>query len=390
MKATGAIKNQNQRWMTLGLLPRLRLWIQLFVTVGLQWLAGRARAGENHLEYRYEYYQENAGRMTVETHSAYFEQRLIDAVSARGEFVYDAISGATPTGAAPTSPKKVPLTDLVEERQAGNLAFDIHLWNQTFSPQIAYSTESDYESLGISLSDAIDLNQKNTTLHLGAAHNFDSVQPVTWPKSKDKESTDFLLGVSQLLSPKTIVSADFTYRTESGYLSDPYRLASFLFFGSFGFAYPENRPRYRESQIVLVSLTQFISPLNASIEGSYRFHHDSYDINSHTVTLTWHQWLGQHVMIEPMFRYYQQSAAYFYAPSFSGLTPGPGQIFSSDYRLSKFESFDYGLQLSVLVTKWLHVNAGYHRYEMHGLDGKTDPAMFPSANVFTAGIQLWF
>jgi len=34
--------------------------------------------------------------------------------------------------------------------------------------------------------------------------------------------------------------------------------------------------------------------------------------------------------------------------------------------------------------------AGYHRYEMHGLDSKTQSAMYPKANVYTVGISfLW-
>jgi hypothetical protein len=43
----------------------------------------------------------------------------------------------------------------------------------------------------------------------------------------DKDSTEGIIGVSQLLSPKTIFNADFTLGNDSGYLSDPYRLAEF-------------------------------------------------------------------------------------------------------------------------------------------------------------------
>ena len=366
---------------------RFRFCVRIGIAFGLQWISTRAR-GENHLEYRYEYYGEEGGRMTVGTHSGYFEQQLIDNVTAHGEFVYDAISGATPTGAPPVGPSnKVPLTKMTDTRYAGNAGFDIKLGANTLSPEVAYSTESDYESIGISLSDAIELNQKNTTLRLGASHNFDSVDPVTFSKAKDRETTDLLLGVSQLLSPKTILSADFTYRMENGFLSDPYRLAEF---DMFGFAYPEHRPRTRESEIFQVSLTQFITPLDASIEGSYRFQHDTYDITSHTFTLWWHQHAGKHLIIEPLFRYYQQTAASFYAASFPGIGPDTGQHFSADYRLSEFYSLDMGVQATVNVNDHVRFVAGYHRYEMHGLDNKTASSMYPTANIVTAGIQIWF
>ncbi|MEI7534563.1 MAG: DUF3570 domain-containing protein, partial [Verrucomicrobiae bacterium] len=53
---------------------------------------------EDQVDYRYEYYKEDNNRMTIQTHSVYFEQKATDAITAKGELVYDGISGATPTG----------------------------------------------------------------------------------------------------------------------------------------------------------------------------------------------------------------------------------------------------------------------------------------------------
>ena len=76
-----------------------------FVQLGLATLlpcaiAGRARA-EDHVDYRYEFYKEEGGRIEVETHSALFEKKLTDIVTVKGQVVYDAISGATPNGLPP-------------------------------------------------------------------------------------------------------------------------------------------------------------------------------------------------------------------------------------------------------------------------------------------------
>jgi hypothetical protein len=137
--------------------------------------------------------------------------------------------------------------------------------------------------------------------------------------------------------------------------------------------------------------------LNASIEGSYRFYNDTYGVVANTVGVTWHQWLlNKHLIVDPGFRFYQQSAASFYTTGFSGpfsdaLNPnGPPGMHSSDYRLSEFYSLDYGVKLTGVITDWLQVTAGYHRYAMYGQDGKTPSAMYPKANVFTAGISfIW-
>lgn len=343
--------------------------------------------GENHLDYRYEFYAEDHNRITVNTHSAYFEAKLIEQVVAKGEFTYDSISGATPTGAKPSPSGALPTVHMEDTRHAGNIGFDVTAGRHMLTPEFAYSTESDYESYGISLSDAIEFNQKNTTLRYGASHNFDRVLDNVGSRHYHaKDATEVFLGVSQLLSPKTILSANFTYGNEYGYLNDPYRIATF---DLVGFAYPEQRPGHKSKEVFLTSLTQAITPLHASIEGSYRFYHDSFGIYGHTLGVTWKQWLGKHVMIEPLFRFYEQSSASFYATSFPGLSPSGG-FYSADYRLSRLYSLDYGVRATIVATDFLRFNVGYQRYEMFGLDSKTDSRMYPAAHIVSAGLQLWF
>ena len=369
-----------------------RQW-RRYLPLGLTFSLARILRAEDHVDYRYEYYDETGDRMKIETHSVYFEQKLTDAVVAKGELVYDGISGATPTGTYRFSPnsgviKTVSIRDI---RRAGNLELDCRLGNQTITPGFAYSKESDYESYGVSLNDAIEFNDKNTILQLGVAHNFDAVQRNgnPFPEAQDKDATEAIIGVSQLLTPRTIFAAAFTFGYESGYLNDPYRQAEFIYpLHQLGVVRYENRPGNRSKEIFLTSITQFIDPLNASIEGSYRFYHDSFNIYANTVSAVWHQWLGKHVMIEPMFRFYEQGSASFYSPLFQ-TNPANLEFYSADYRLSNFYSFDTGIQATILINDHLRVTAGYHRYEMNGLDNTTSD-MYPKANVFTVGFSiLW-
>ena len=58
---------------------------------------------EDVVAYRYESYREDAGRVQVDTQTAYFETTLNPRVAVKGQFVYDAISGATPTGGPPAT-----------------------------------------------------------------------------------------------------------------------------------------------------------------------------------------------------------------------------------------------------------------------------------------------
>ena len=355
----------------------------------------RAHA-EDHVDYRYESYLEDNDRITVETHSTLFEvtlkPRLLDV---KGEFVYDAISGATPYGWSPRPTENnghVRTTQLVEERYAGNVELICQLGPLTLTPQFAISQESDYDSIGLSLNAALALNEKNTTLRAGIAHSGDRVLDAQSTRVwQDKESWDVLVGVSQLLSPKTILALDFTYGTTDGYLNDPYKYIRFegYFFPTFQH---ETRPDFRDNEIAMVTLTQFFDPLNASAELSYRFYHDSFDVNAHTATVAWYQKIGHHVILAPVFRYYRQTAANFYYASLPGYEDDPGvpRYYSADYRLSELESFTYGIQVTVLLGEHLLLDAGYKRYEMTGLDGVTSQEMYPNANIFTIGARLTF
>ncbi len=58
---------------------------------------------EDRLEYRFENYAEDDHRMHIQTHAVGFDAELFSRIAAKGLFVYDSISGATPTGEPPPS-----------------------------------------------------------------------------------------------------------------------------------------------------------------------------------------------------------------------------------------------------------------------------------------------
>src|SRR5262249_46495077 len=122
----------------------------------------------------------------------------------------------------------------------------------------------------------------------------------------------------------------------------------------------------------------------------------SFGVLSHTLALSWHQKIGKHVLVSPLFRYVHQSASDFYAPQFAGdpsnpfdPTPVP-KYYSADYRLSEMETFTFGVEASARLTDWLTLDLAYKRYDMRGLDGVTSQSAYPKANIVTVGARLWF
>jgi hypothetical protein len=387
----------------------------LALAVSLYVLQLHRALGEDHIDYRYENYREEGDRIGVDTHSLLFEQRITPWLSIRGHGVYDAISGATPTGAPPAADIKtpfpypgplsttVPLTFMHDRRWGGVFEPILSFGPHHITPQFAYSTESDYISYGGALNYSLDLNEKNTILNLGWSHNWDTILPGNSPyifSNQQKDTDDILVGVNQLLGPKTVLTANFTFRNSHGYLNDPYR--GVLFDDAFQadlnnpILYPEHRPDFRQSYIGFVSLLQYVTPLHGAIEASYRPYYDSFGVVSHTLDLSWHQKIGQRLLISPLFRYYYQTAADFYATQFPGdplnpLDPTPvPQYYSADYRLSKMETFTYGVELSGRITDWLTLDVAYKRYDMRGLDGVTSQSAYPKANIVTVGARIWF
>ena len=376
----------------------LATWLLLFA------LPQRTKA-EDRVDFGYEDYAENNGRIHVGTAGLYFESDVKSWFAINGNFIYDAISGATPTGAPPVAGSNaVPTANMDDTRYAGSLTGVFKLGNHTLSPQVSFSQESDYRSVGIALNDAIDFNEKNTTFSWGLSHTFDQILPnegedPTITSPRDKNSTDGLLGLSQVLDQNTIVGANVTLGYSDGYLSDPYKKVLFL---DFPYTPPnsptlffENRPDYKFRQVVFLSGQHYFEPVKGATEVSYRFYHDSYDIMAHTATIQWNQKIGKHAILSPLFRYYTQTAASFYGTEFPGDPTNPSvfptpQYYSSDYRLSALYSYTYGISLNVQVQKHLSLEVAYKRYEMYGTDGVTNPGQYPTANVFTGTLTIWF
>jgi hypothetical protein len=368
---------------------------------------------QNQVGYRYEYYREEGGRIGVDTSSFLFEQKVTSWLTLQGGAVYDSISGATPTGAPPAIDivvpfpppgpynTTVPLTHMYDKRYAGDLEGAMTFGPHHITPQFSYSTESDYISYGAALNYSLDLNGKNTTLNLGWAHDFDTVYPGRSPyltTSQPKNTDNVLIGVNQLLGPKTVLTGNFTFGNSTGYLNDPYRGVLFNGYPQADLndpsLFPEKRPAYRQSYIGFLSLLQYLTPLNGGLEASYRPYYDSFGIMSHTIDVRWHQKIGKRVLLSPIFRYYHQTSADFYATQFPGdpsVNPAVApQFYSADYRLSKMETFTMGIELNANVTDWLTLDVAYKRYAMRGLDGVTSQSAYPTANVVQVGARVWF
>ena len=376
-----------------------------FLTLGLalRLVYPQRAQGEGYLDLKREWYDEDHHRIHVDTSAAEAQASITKSTLARVKVIYDSISGASPNGMPPPpGSNQVPLKEMSDHRKAVDVQLSQQWGGHTLTPSFGYSLENDYESYGVGYTHSIEFNQKNTVLSLGAAGTFDRVFPKFWyGQSKQKKSGDFLIGLSQLLDPNTILTANISVGLAHGYLSDPYKAVHFTFYPDPNYPFPEVRPKERIKEVGFFSLRHYFAPLQGSAELEYRIYHDSYEVLSHTAGLTWYQNVGRHLILSPMVRYTRQSAAYFYVTELPGDPSCPmsdplcPQIaipaaYSADYRLSSMHTWTLGLKASVQLTEHIGFDVAYKRYAMHGDDHITSASAYPSANIVTGGITIWF
>jgi len=341
------------------------------------------------------------GRIAVKVNSAAVEKDLGTDTHLKLEGIIDAITGATPNGQpAPAGSDEVPLSDLTERRKAWDATLSHQFKRVNLALGVANSRESDYVSNGWSVNTLTDFNQKNTTLLIGAAGTDDDIKVFYQTRRAKKRSNDYIVGLTQLLDPRTSVSLNFTWGQQRGYLADPYKLVqkrTEIISGVFlPLTFAENRPAKREKWVAMASLNRAFPELHGAAELSYRFYHDTYDTDAHTIDLGWFQNVGRHLVVHPGLRFYDQSAAKFYHYTLDGtsITPlaGPprtnGPFYSSDYRLSDMETFTYGLKLVWSVNDALQFDAALERYDMRGKDHVTPQSAYARANIITLGARF--
>ncbi len=358
------------------------------------------RAGGD-VSYKYEDYQEDGNRIAVKTQSALINQDLTPDLHLKLQGVIDAIAGATPNGQpAPAGSDQVVLTQIHDRRKAWEADLSNQFPGINVAAGFANSRESDYVSNGWSLNTLTGFNEKNTTLLAGVAGTDDSVKVFFQSPWEKKHTIQAIVGLTQLLDPRTAVTVDVSWARVTGFLSDPYKLVQKTVEVAPGitlpFTFGENRPADRDQWTVYLGLNHAFPELNAALEAGYRYYHDTFGTDAHTVEVSWLQRLGAQVLLRPNLRFYSQTAANFYHYNLdqtsivpSATLPAPqGPFYSSDHRISELNAYTYGLQLVWDVTRRLQLDLAYSHYDMRGRDGVTPQSAYPRARILTAGVKF--
>ena len=346
--------------------------------------------GEIAIKYlQYQDSQPDLSRIRVRAPSVYVMVPLSPKWSVEGSWVSDTVSGATPRYHTAVSGATRKMSD---KRIAEDVKVTRYEERSSYSLSLSHSGENDYQSNAGGLSASFSSDDNNRTWNVGFGYAADRISSTNDPTLHQRKNTvEFMVGVTQAWTANDLVQVNLTLNHGHGYYSDPYKE-------------PDIRPDKRTQSILLTRWNHHFSEMSATLKSSYRYYHDNFGINAHTVGAEWVQPVGDRWTVTPELRYYTQGAASFYydpvydpvvgAPYPPGYFTNPPQFISPDQRLSAFGAITAGLKVALKLSADWTVDVKAERYEQRGswrLGGQGSPGLEPfRATFFQFGVSTRF
>lgn len=278
------------------------------------------------------------------------------------------------TGASsPNGTRLYPSLDwTVENAKTGN----------TFGIGAYYSSEYNYQSLGADLHFSAKTDDKNGEFSAKLQGYFDHVKliypseliPVSTVTTTTSASSTGFGGKANIpSSPRETYSAAFDYTQiinsrlqiafladvvgQNGYLSLPFHRVYF----TTGKDTIEKLPSSRFKLPLGFRLNYFLGD-NLILRSYYRYYLDNWGIRSNTANLELAYKISPFFSISPFYRFYNQSAARYFAPY--GEHSPTDQYYTSNYEYAKFSSQFFGVGFRVAPPNGVFGWQGLHELEV--------------------------
>lgn len=286
------------------------------------------------------------GGLTASGPALLVRKSLADKVSLSGSYYVDAVSSASIDVVTTASPYK-------ETRTEYGIGADYVVRDSQITLSASTSREPDYQVS----SAGVDVSQETfggmTTVTLGFTRSNDKVGQKGTPGFFDEvEHWQYRLGVTQLLTPRWLMSANFEAIADDGFLGSPYRVARV-----FGAAVPERLPRTRSSRSLSLR-SVFDLGSRSALHGQYRYFWDNWDIKAHTIEAGYRRHLRERWLGDATLRVHTQDKALFYSDNAAAET----LYVTRNRQLSTFTSTGLGARLSY---DWKRV-PGRYELKAHG------------------------
>jgi Protein of unknown function (DUF3570) len=310
-------------------------------------------------------------------------KKIGDHVSLAYTHLADIVSGASidvrTSGASPYR----------ERRTQDGVSGDFLYGKTTYSLGVTHSYEPDYRSntanFGISQSMFGDLTTISMTyrrtwnnvfkmeclVHDDALH-YACVEKVHDPSfgKKDSDERSYGVGLTQILTRNSVISANYEVITDEGALGNPYRSVMYADPSGGASLAAEIDPSTRTSNALGLDYKYYL-PWRAGLDLQYRYFEDTWGIRAHTAqvgyTQAWRNWT-----FDTSFRFYTQTHADFYSDLFA--SANQQNFMSRDRELSSFNSYTVGAgaayQFHIPYATWISKSTANLRFDHFMFDYK--------------------
>ncbi len=307
--------------------------------------AGAAEAGE--IGFSVLGYREQRHLMKITEPILWATVPLAQTWEIRASAAIDIVTGASPSivsNAGGSRVQAVTGASISDRRNTGDVKVSKRIGDCTVAISRTVSREEDYLSYAWGADVKVDSANRNTTLVAGFGKSNDRVRSADDPLLDERRDTkEYLLGVTQVLSPRAIVQSTLAWSRGAGWYNDPYK-TTITFYPDLDVPLlaTDLRPPERHSLAWLTRYRLHFPQSRASLQADYRFFRDDWGIRAHTLEMAWSQDIGERWSLRPALRYYTQTAADFHA---TVITRPPAPYISSDQRLAAFGGLSPSLRV---------------------------------------------
>ena len=273
------------------------------------------------IRFQYAGYKEwqsgGADRMHVKSPMFWLQTPVGESGEFEGSFVLDSMSGASPYYHSSLSGASI-----YDNRRAVDAKYTRYFERFSVSGGVAASNEDDYSSISGLGEVRVWSSDKNTILTLSNSYDRDHVTcSDDSTLDEHKRVGHYLLGLSQVVSPNTVVASSLTFSSGAGFFNDPYKPF-------------DKRPQTHDEIAWLTRLNYYVEPLDGSVHFDYRWYRNSWNVDAHTFEVAWYQPLSNGWEVRPGVRYYTQSRADFFSATYP--PTDSEHFYSADARLGDF------------------------------------------------------
>ena len=386
----------------------MRHLIAIRLAVALGALCATSRAGvlpddrADALFHRYE-----GGGIQIQGPSILLRKKLGDSVSLSYNYYVDSITGRVDTVTGASVDAVSGASEYQEHRTQHGITADLLHGKTTYSAGYIGSQENDYDAKTGYLSVSQDMFGDLTTISFGYTYGKDTVGQRGNPDFAEPVTRrNWQVGVTQVLTRKLLLGANFETSESEGFLNNPYRKVRYLDAGEArGYGTQlERYPHTRTGNAGSLQLKYYL-PWRAALDGSYRLYSDTWGIIAHTGRLAYVQPAFRRWTFEGRARYYMQDHADFYSDLFP--YQNAFNVLGRDRELATFTSVSLGatatwefpvnrvsfLQKGTLNLSWDRLRISYDDYRdlrTIAVTPGSEPFYTLDADILQFFISVWY